>query len=635
MFLGAPLPVLTQKVSVLIGGLPAAATYAGPAPGMVNGVIQMNVRIPDLVASSPVTPLLVRVGNSESQPGVLLATGSVAQYRRARGRVRIANNTVVADDGVLLRGGHVALPAGSTQYANFNDDPNSWTRSRDNYNLNLVRLVCYRLPIPNWAGQAFTVDEIIPHIDKAVDNAEAAGIYIIVDYHPVGGYDANDARDFWTKVAPRYKDRTHVLYEVTNEPFAWYPDTYARDQSALVSYEGGMYQLVRSLAPATHIILWSLSNIASSTPGAVAALVDKGSGILYDNASVGFHPYQWDAGVIDQLTRLRQKYPVFDTEFESEVFYSAPPATIQQMEQLGISWVWLGDKLFAGGSSPAPWPQPFWPRDPAAVSVDAGLLSGGIPSNGLRLWLKADAGVNVSGSGVADWADQSGANLSSSQPDASRRPTLVSGDANGQPAVVFDGVGQFLNLPLAVEGWSDATMVLVSANTADRDGGASRSESAAIFWDETLPWASTYLSPFQSRVNFRFGTTQQGNYPAYLRPSSVGSSYTLSVAVKAGTTDSLYVNGTMALAETGKQTTIHGTVPTGVLGKVYNGTFFPGGIAEVDIIIIVEYSGGDGLRIADDDPASRGERAETTDCPARKVQRIGQRSVARQVERSN
>ena len=76
----APLPVLTQQVSVLIGGLPAAATYAGPAPGMVNGVIQMNVRIPDLVASSPVTPLLVRVGSSESQPGVLLATGSVAQY---------------------------------------------------------------------------------------------------------------------------------------------------------------------------------------------------------------------------------------------------------------------------------------------------------------------------------------------------------------------------------------------------------------------------------------------------------------------------------------------------------------------------------------------------------------------------
>ncbi len=36
----------TQTVSATIGGVNAAVAYAGPAPGLVNGVMQVNVLVP-------------------------------------------------------------------------------------------------------------------------------------------------------------------------------------------------------------------------------------------------------------------------------------------------------------------------------------------------------------------------------------------------------------------------------------------------------------------------------------------------------------------------------------------------------------------------------------------------------------
>ena len=69
------------------------------------------------------------------------------------------------------------------------------------------------------------------------------------------------------------------------------------------------------------------------------------------------------------------------------------------------------------------------------------------PANlsGLSLWLKADAGVTLSGSDVTAWADQSGnGNNASSSPGT--RPTFVSPFLNGKPAIEFDGQGQVMQI---------------------------------------------------------------------------------------------------------------------------------------------------------------------------------------------
>ena len=64
-----PKPVL--PVSVTIAGRVAQATYAGAAPGLVTGVMQVNVLIPDGVGSGAV-PIQLQVGDQISQAGVTL-----------------------------------------------------------------------------------------------------------------------------------------------------------------------------------------------------------------------------------------------------------------------------------------------------------------------------------------------------------------------------------------------------------------------------------------------------------------------------------------------------------------------------------------------------------------------------------
>jgi len=47
--------------------------YAGSAPGLVDGVIQVTLRIPAATQTGAAIPLLLHVGNSTSQPGITLA----------------------------------------------------------------------------------------------------------------------------------------------------------------------------------------------------------------------------------------------------------------------------------------------------------------------------------------------------------------------------------------------------------------------------------------------------------------------------------------------------------------------------------------------------------------------------------
>jgi len=67
-----------------------------------------------------------------------------------------------------------------------------------------------------------------------------------------------------------------------------------------------------------------------------------------------------------------------------------------------------------------------------------------IPTAGLQLWLRADAGVDTLNGTVNRWHDQSGSGNDAIQASASRQPVLVAGALNGKPAVSFDGVNDKL-----------------------------------------------------------------------------------------------------------------------------------------------------------------------------------------------
>jgi len=65
-----PAPLL--PVAVLIDGQPAAIAYAGEAPGIVAGVMQLNVQIPTTARTGDL-PLIVSIGGVSSQSGVTVS----------------------------------------------------------------------------------------------------------------------------------------------------------------------------------------------------------------------------------------------------------------------------------------------------------------------------------------------------------------------------------------------------------------------------------------------------------------------------------------------------------------------------------------------------------------------------------
>jgi uncharacterized protein (TIGR03437 family) len=56
-----------------IANMGAEILYVGGAPGLVAGLLQLNVRIPIDTPSGPRVPLVISVGGNFSPPGVTLA----------------------------------------------------------------------------------------------------------------------------------------------------------------------------------------------------------------------------------------------------------------------------------------------------------------------------------------------------------------------------------------------------------------------------------------------------------------------------------------------------------------------------------------------------------------------------------
>ena len=66
-----PLAKPVLPVSVTIGGKPATILYAGSAPGLVAGIIQVNCIVPAGLTDQ-INDIVVQVGQTASNPGFLI-----------------------------------------------------------------------------------------------------------------------------------------------------------------------------------------------------------------------------------------------------------------------------------------------------------------------------------------------------------------------------------------------------------------------------------------------------------------------------------------------------------------------------------------------------------------------------------
>lgn len=86
-------------------------------------------------------------------------------------------------------------------------------------------------------------------------------------------------------------------------------------------------------------------------------------------------------------------------------------------------------------------------RDAGLEKEAEPLFARRIPSQGLILWLRADAGVETSGAAVTRWQDQSTGKHDATPGDPGAGPRLSASAVRGRPAIVFGGKNDELFLP--------------------------------------------------------------------------------------------------------------------------------------------------------------------------------------------
>jgi hypothetical protein len=292
-----------------------------------------------------------------------------------RPRAIIVNNNMVASNGEILRGGPMTLSKNSADGTPWTLDPANWVRMK-RAGLNVGRLVLFDFenrretlenpskPVPYW-----TVSEILPKLDIAVDNAEAAGMYIVINFHDVGDFTPAVLNEFWAAAAGRYKNRTHVIYEIANEPIKG-PASTTNPTNGKLANLAYAYRIIRNLAPNTPVLHLSFPNAQDNMNERVNRYIQEVANLPLINDSytppggyvpmtldftdgknaVAFHTYGTTTSAA--VVSLKNNFPVFCTEWgylntgqDAVKVWNGTAFNGQVLESLGISWLdWKGGR---------------------------------------------------------------------------------------------------------------------------------------------------------------------------------------------------------------------------------------------------------------------------------------------------
>ena len=144
-----------------------------------------------------------------------------------------------------------------------------------------------------------------------------------------------------------------------------------------------------------------------------------------------------------------------------------------------------------------------WNKADADAYVALQSSNPGMLTTGLKLWLKADAGVNQDGSGnVNSWTDQTG-NYTVGQ-SGSVRPTYIASDVNGKPALHFNG-GQTLYNSSNMGSGVNADMTMIAVCSSYNPGA----QQYTIYLGNTGGYGNRGLGYYASRQLFDLSN---GNY---------------------------------------------------------------------------------------------------------------------------
>lgn len=228
----------------------------------------------------------------------LLLLAEEAQADRGRPIIddTLGFKRLLSDQGTLLRGVSLSWDGGDPygSQAKFMPSQASLDALAQKYGYNTVHLYLEG----DSSGNTDPVGYNAADCDILVERCAKANLYLIITIGCNGENGAIHSMDFildfWRFYGPRYKDRTHVIFEAKNEPVHftaahWVPKDWA-DQLL-------MYETIRAAAPDTMVLL--LSYMGFRYEGAVSDAVRylTTHGVDWSNAAVAWHGYETRQGI--------------------------------------------------------------------------------------------------------------------------------------------------------------------------------------------------------------------------------------------------------------------------------------------------------------------------------------------------
>ena len=520
---------------------------------------------------------------------VFLMYFQIQAFAADRGRPHLDSsmgfNRLLTDKNTLLRGVSLAWDGGDN--ANQSDPINMPTQAQLNalsktYGLNCIHVY---LEMDNPIGGG-TDMQVVGHnaanCDSLVNMASRADLYVILTIgcgnHNGRIYDMDWCLEFWNFYAPRYANRTHVIYESHNEPAPWHPASWVTSDwdNQVTLYNG-----IRPLAPNTHILTCSFMSFNSGPEALTGISYMQNHGVDFTNASVAFHGYETMESVETCIKQFQAGSggttpALLCTEFDPQTTNSG---FNNMLESHNIGWLEFKfllakDEDLSGFLKPAidnnfviwtpdygNWPNPNIIVNPNTFNFP---FSGGTQTSILTAKMDWTVEANQSWISITPSNGNTNETLSiTTQPNTGTVPRSGKITITGN-----DGTFKTITVSQAFE---DGNLAFGKSVTASSSESSAYSASNVVDGSLTTRWASTFSDPQWIKIDLQ--ATCNINKVILKWEAAAGKSYQIQVSDDNNNWTNIYStttgNGgdeTLNITGTGRYIRMYGTARTTTYG---------------------------------------------------------------------
>ena len=264
------------------------------------------------------------------------------------------------------------------------EEPESYYASLRSKGLNGVRIILFdaweveayapsaSFTPTDWTDPVYRARQLA-RMERCVNYASANGLYVIINAHnKIPNYNTTYCDALWTHVAPYFANRTHVLYEASNEPMDGIGNNGSMTANASDNAANHpriqalklTFNIIRNAAPLTHVMVLTPPGINDYATGTglgnlAASFASLPGAVDWTKTSVAYHLYNNDSAYgaatnAANLRNLHSRYPGWPSEnnfpnsvssatlgitdpwrsaqFDSDVYVN------QTCERLGLGW---------------------------------------------------------------------------------------------------------------------------------------------------------------------------------------------------------------------------------------------------------------------------------------------------------